>query len=323
MDQEDGRSSGGEPGSPAHPDRADGTGTRATGHVRRRARKRVPLLLLAPALILLIAFHFVPVTAGAYYSLTNWNGLSAAQFVGLGNFRELLHDPATSGALSHTLTLAFCFLIIVNALGLLLAFGLHRAVKTRHLLRALFYAPAVVSPLAVGLTWQYVLTSDGALNSLLGAVGLRSWERPWLADPSTALWTVLVVLVWQYSGLAMVIYLAGLQGIADELYEAAALDGASAVRQFRHISLPLLAPAITTCSTITLVLGLRVFDQVMALTGGGPVYATQTLATEIYNQTFVFGRYGYGAAIAVTLTVLISVLTFAQLVLLRRREKEV
>ena len=144
--------------------------------------------------------------------------------------------------------------------------------------------------------------------------------RPWPRIPHHAGWTILVVLIWQYSGLAMVIYLAGLQGISDELYEAAAVDGASLWRQFRRITLPLLAPAITASATITLIFGLRVFDQVLGLTGGGPVDSTETLATQVYKQAFAFGRFGYGAALALILTALIAVLGLAQLLLLRTGE---
>jgi raffinose/stachyose/melibiose transport system permease protein len=281
------------------------------------------VLFVLPALVMLIAFHFLPVGSGTFYAFTDWNGITTPNFTGLDNFRHILDDVHARGALLHTLEVAVLFLVIVNALGIALAVGLNRAVKSRSLLRSLFYAPSIVSPLAVGLTWQYLLTSEGLVNRVLGKVGLESWQHSWLADPDTAIWTVLLVLVWQYSGLAMVIYSAGLQTIADELYEAAALDGASQFAQFRAITLPLLAPAVTVCSTLTLVLGLRVFDQVMALTGGGPVHASDTLATQVYQETFVLGHYGYGSALALTLTVLITALSFLQLRLLRKRESEI
>jgi raffinose/stachyose/melibiose transport system permease protein len=145
-------------------------------------------------------------------------------------------------------------------------------------------------------------------------------EQAWLGDPQWALWTIWVVMVWQYSGLTMVIYLAGLQGIPDELLEAAAVDGASAWMRFRRVILPLLAPATTVCATLTLIFGLRVFEQVIALTNGGPVNASETLATQVYKQTFALGRFGYGAALALVLTGLIAVLGLAQLTLLRTRE---
>jgi raffinose/stachyose/melibiose transport system permease protein len=283
----------------------------------------VPWLLALPAVAFLVAFHFAPISVGGWYAFTDWNGLGRAHFIGLGNFRAIFRDTATRGALWHTLELAGSFLVIVNVLGLGLALGLNRAVKTRNLLRSLFYAPAIVSPLAVAFIWQYIFAYDGALNRLLNAVGLDSWTRAWIGDPRTALWTVLVVLVWQFSGLMMIIYLAGLQGIPDELYEAAAVDGASALRQFGRLTLPLLAPAVTVAATLTLIFGLRVFDQVIALTGGGPVDSSETLATEVYKQTFVLGRFGYGAALALILTALIAVLGFAQLTLLRLREARI
>lgn len=293
---------------------------------RARGRRRLalwPVLFMLPAFLLLIAFHFLPVGSGAYYAFTDWDGLTVPNFIGLDNFRQIFEDRYARGALIHTLEVAILFLIIVSTLGIALAVGLNRAVKSRNLLRSLFYAPSIVSPLAIAVTWQYLLTSRGLVNQILGWVGLTSWQHSWLADPDTAIWTVLVVLVWQYSGLAMVIYLAGLQTIPDELYEAAALDGAGRVAQFRRITFPLLGPAVTVCSTLMLVLGLRVFDQVMALTGGGPVYASDTLATQIYQETFVLGHYGYGSALALTLTIVITGLSFLQLAVLRRREREV
>jgi raffinose/stachyose/melibiose transport system permease protein len=292
---------------------------------RKAFRRRVrfwPFVFITPAVLLLLAFHFIPVGAGTYFAFTDWSGLGEANWVGIDNFVKIANDPRAQGALVRTVGVAACFLIVVNVVGIALAVGLNRAVKTRHLLRALIYAPAIISPLAVGLTWQYLLTSNGLVNQVLGAIGLEGLQRSWLADTQTAIWTVLVVLVWQYSGLAMVIYSAGLQSIQDEYYEAAALDGAGAFAQFRSITFPLLAPAITVTSTLMLVYGLRVFDQVVALTGGGPVHASETLATLVYEETFVLGNYGYGAALALTLTVLITGLSFIQLAILRRREKE-
>ena len=243
------------------------------------------------------------------------------RWVGLKNFREIVDDGTARGALWHTLELAGCFVVAVNAIGLALALGLNRAVKTRHLLRSLFFVPVALSPLAVAFIWAWIFDNNGALNRLLGDVGLSSLQRPWTGDPSTALWTILVVLVWQFSGLAMVLYLAGLQGISDELYEATLVDGASGWLRLRKVVLPLLAPAITVSVTITLIIGLRVFDQVLALTSGGPVTASETLATQVYTQTFSLGRYGYGAAFALILTALIGVIALTQLKLLRMNEQ--
>jgi raffinose/stachyose/melibiose transport system permease protein len=280
----------------------------------------VPWLLALPGVVALLAFHFLPIGFGAFYAFTNWNGLSHATWIGLQNFREIFGDERSRGALWHTLELAGCFAVIVNAIGLTLALGLHRAVKTRNLLRTLFFAPVALSPFAVALLWQWIFDYQGALNRILVDVGLGSWQRAWTNDPSTAIWTILIVMIWQYSGLAMVLYLAGLQGISDEIYEATLVDGASTWFRLRKIVLPLLAPALTVSATLTLIHGLRVFDQVKALTDGGPAGATETLTTQVYTQTFSNSRYGYGAAFSLILTTLITVMVLTQLVLLRRNE---
>lgn len=281
----------------------------------------MPWLLAVPGLLALLLFHFLPTGFGGYFAFTSWNGFSHATWVGLKNFRAIARDPIARGALWHTLELAGCFVLLVNLIGLALALGLNRAVKTRHLLRSVFFAPVAVSPLAIGFIWQWIFDNQGALNRVLGDVDLKSLERPWLGNPSTALWTILAVLVWQYSGLAMVLYLAGLQGISEEIYEATLVDGASDWLRLRKVTLPLLAPALTVSATITLVIGLRVFDQVLALTGGGPVAASETLATQVYKQTFYLGRYGYGAALALILAALIAVVAVGQLTLLRMNEE--
>jgi raffinose/stachyose/melibiose transport system permease protein len=289
---------------------------------RRRGLKEVPWLLALPALVALFAFHFAPVGFGGYYAFTDWDGLMHASWVGLRNFREIFYDPLARGVLWHTLELAGCFVVLVNAIGLALALGLNRAVKTRHLLRVLFFAPMALSPLAIAYIWQWIFFDpEGGLNRVLGDIGLSSLQRTWTGDPSTALWTILVVMVWQFSGLTMVLYLAGLRQIPDELEEAALVDGASGWVRFRKIVLPLLAPAITVSVTLTFIIGMRVFDQILALTHGGPATATETLATQVWEQTFGNGRFGYGAAFSVILAALVAGLALIQLAFLRMNEQ--
>jgi raffinose/stachyose/melibiose transport system permease protein len=281
----------------------------------------VPWALALPAFLGLVLFHFLPVAAGGYFAFTDWDGLSHANWIGLDNFREIVHDRFARAAFRHTLLLAVCFVIVVNALGLTLALALNRAVKSRHLLRALFFAPVALSPIAIAFIWGWIFDYYGVLNQLLDALGLESFQRSWTGDPQWALWTIFVALVWQYTGLAMVLYLAGLQAISDDIYEATMVDGASPWLRFRRVVLPLLAPAVTVSATMTLIIGLRVFDQVQGLTGGGPVDASETLARQVYQQAFVNGHYGYGAAVALVLTALITVLAVFQLTLLRANEQ--
>jgi raffinose/stachyose/melibiose transport system permease protein len=151
---------------------------------------------------------------------------------------------------------------------------------------------------------------------------LGSLQRAWVADPAAALWTVFVVLVWQFSGLMMMFYLAGLYSIPDDIDEAAAVDGAGPLALVRHVTLPLLAPSITVSLTFSAIVGLRVFDQVVALTNGGPAGVTETLATQVYKQTWTLGRFGYGAAFALLLSLFVAIVAIGQLVILRSRERQ-
>jgi len=296
--------------------------SRWAGRLRRRGLDEVPWLFALPAVVALFAFHFVPIVFGGYYAFTDWDGLSHASWVGLQNFRRIAGDQFARSVLWHTLELATCFVLLVNAIGLALALALNRAVKTRNVLRVIFFAPVALSPLAISFVWQWIFVPQGALNRVLDAAGLSSLQRDWLGDPSTALWMVLVVMVWQFTGLAMVLYLAGLQQIPEEIEEAALVDGASDWLRLRKIVLPLLAPAITVSVTLTFIIGMRVFDQILGLTGGGPaVGQTETLGTQIYEQLFQFGRYGYGAAFSVVLTVIVLGLALLQLIFLRMNER--
>lgn len=288
---------------------------------RERSLIGVPLWWALPGIGFVVVFIYVTFAAGAWYAFTDWNGVSAAaKWVGIANFREIFSDPAARGALWHTLELTAAFVVVVNVIGLGLALALHRTVRTRNLLRALFFAPVVLSPLAVSYIWQFIFAYTGPLNHFLGAIGLHAWEKAWVGDPHWALWTIFVVMVWQFAGLAMTLYLAGLQTIPEELDEAAAVDGASTWFRLRRVTLPLLAPALTISITLMTISGLRVFDQVVGLTAGGPANASETLATQLYEQGFVNGRFGYGAAFGLVLTLLVALVSITQVVVLRRRE---
>jgi len=302
--------------------------TAAVPAQRRRLRglrvwspaRSVPWVIALPGIFGLLAFHIAPAIAGAYYSFTNWNGSTKAKWVGLHNYSSILGSSATRDVLWHTLEIAGAMFVGANLLGLGLALGLNRMVKTRSLLRTLFFLPVAASPISIAFTWQYIFQYDGPLNRLLGTLGLHSLEQDWLGDPRWAIWTIVVVLIWQFSGLTMVVYLAGLQSIPDELIEASVVDGASQWTRLRRLVLPLLLPAIAINGTITIVFGLRIFDQVLGLTGGGPVEATQTLATQVWTDAFSYGEFGYGAAFSLILAALVILVSGIQLLALRRLE---
>jgi raffinose/stachyose/melibiose transport system permease protein len=288
---------------------------------RSRRRRGAPLFWAIPGLVLTVAVHFVAVGAGAWYAFTDWNGISAtANWVGLRNFHEIFESAVARSALWHTLELSAVYVVVVNLIGLGLALALNRTVKSRNVLRALFFAPFVLSPLATAFIWRFIFDFSGPLNGFLHSVGLSSWERPWLGDPDVALWVVAAVFVWQNAGLTMSFYLAGLQGIPADLDEAAAVDGASMLLRLRAVTIPMLAPAMTISVAFTTIQAFRIFDTVVGLTNGGPGTATETLTTQLFTQGFAANRFGYAAAFALVLVFLIAAVSMTQIMVLRARE---
>src|SRR5947209_4810524 len=272
-----------------------------------------------PAVALMLALIYATTASGAFYAFTNWTGIGSFDFVGVKNFTKIFRTPELAGALVNTLILAFGFLVVTNILGLLFALALNRGLKSRFVLRTLLFMPVVIAPIAVSYIWKFIFAFHGPLNQTLGAIGLKSWQHDWLGDAHLALWCVLAVMVWQSVGFAMVIYLAGLATVPQEMEEAAALDGASTFARFRHITVPMIQPSIAIATTLMLIQGLRVFDQVLALTGGGPAGSTQPLGTEVYQPGFVLNNFGFGAALALVLSVIILVFTVIQQYVTRDR----
>ncbi|SLK03841.1 carbohydrate ABC transporter permease [Arthrobacter sp. P2b] len=265
-----------------------------------------------PGIALVVAIHYVATGIGGFFAFTNWTGIGSFKITGWANFEAIFKDTTKVGALSNTLFLAFGSVLLGNIAGLVIALGLNRVLKTRYILRTLFFMPVVLSPLATAYIWKYIFDFDGPLNALLTAIGAGDQAKPWLADPQWAIWTVLVVLVWSSTGFAMVIFMAGLAGVPVEVEEAAAIDGANLWQRFRNVTLPAIRPAVAIATTLGIVQGLRVFDPIMALTGGGPAGATETLATQVYKQAFALGNFGGGAALALVLAAIILIFAVLQ-----------
>jgi raffinose/stachyose/melibiose transport system permease protein len=265
-----------------------------------------------PAILLVIGVHYVATLTGGFFAFTNWTGLGDWEFIGVENFVRIFNDPLMLGAVWNTLFLAFGSVILTNVFGLLFALAINRMLKTRYILRTLIFMPVVLSPLAVSYVWKFIFDYNGPINGVLRAMGLGEFAKAWVADPTWAIWTVLIVIVWQNTGFAMVIYMAGLAAVPVEIEEAAAIDGAGLRQRFWHVTFPSIRPAVAIATTLGLVNGLRVFDQIMALTGGGPAGATETLATQVYKESFALGNFGYGAALALVLTLIILVFAVVQ-----------
>ena len=286
----------------------------------RRVHAAPPWWFTVPALLLFAFVVLVPSARGVYYAFTDWDGLDPDfAVIGLDNFTAIAGDPDATRAIWHTLLIAVAITVIQNGLGLLLALGVNTMIKSRNFLRALLFAPAVIAQIVTAYLWRNLLSPDGAVNSVLGAFGMEG--KNWLGDPDLALWMIVLVVVWQYAGYSMVIFIAGLQSIPKEIYEAAAIDGSGPVRRFWSVVRPLLAPALTINLMLSIIGGIKLFDQVFALTGGGPGHATDTISTLIYKDAFTLGEFGYSIALAVVLTAIVAVASAGQYAVLSRNEK--
>lgn len=286
---------------------------------KRRTRRAGPrssrtlVLFVVPALAFYLFSVLVPSIQGMGYAFTDWTGLSRdVSFVGLDQFIKVFQDPASSGAVTRTVFLAIGITIIQNLIGLLLALGVFSRIRSRQVLRVLFFAPAVIAPIATAYLWQYMFAPTGPLNSALEAAGLSALKQEWLGDPDLVLWSIIIVVVWQFAGYSMVIFLAGLESIPNEMLEAAMLDGAGSLQRFWYVVRPMLAPSFTVAIMLSVIGGLKLFDQVYILTGGGPGNASQTMSTLIYKNAFQYADFAYSIAMAVVLTILVAVLSGVQ-----------
>lgn len=287
--------------------------------IRRRKKPATALmpkstLLFAVPAILFYAFVLVvPTLRGSVYAFTNWDGLNEAfDFVGLRNFEAIFGNADAMQAVINTLVIAVVTTVAANVIGLLLAVLLHTNIKSRNVLRVFFFAPAVLTPVVTAYLFKYIFAPLGPLNGVLDAMGLSVLKQDWLGDANWALVAIMIVVVWQQSGYAMVIYLAGLQGVPAELLEAAAVDGAGPLRRFWSVTRPLLAPAVTISVMLILIHGLKIFAEVWIMTGGGPGNATNSLSTLIYKNAFQFGLFGSSIAMALVLLVMVAVISAIQ-----------
>lgn len=291
-----------------------GLGTSEARSVRssrsRHHRWNAPWWFIIPGLAFYLFVIIVPGAQGAVYAFTSWDGLSSTKvFIGFQNFVTIFTDQLALQTIRQTLEITVAITIGLVVFGLGLAVALHTALKSRNILRVLFFAPVVIAPVMIAYLWQFILAPFGALNTVLGTIGLPKLELSWLGSPSIAIWSVAAVIIWQYSGYAMVIFIAGLESIPPEVNEAALVDGASAYQRFRYITFPLLSPAFVIVLTLALIMGLKQFETVWIMTQGGPGNATQTLATLIYQEAFSLDQFGYATALALVLSIIVMIIS--------------
>ncbi|NLU68988.1 sugar ABC transporter permease [Streptomyces sp. HNM0574] len=272
--------------------------------------RAVGYLYVLPALALYGLFLLFPFGQTVWLSLLHWDGLTVATWAGLDNYRALLADPQLRAPFLHALVLLLFYALLPVLIGLLLASSLSRfAVRGATFFRTVFFLPQVLAMVVVGVAWRSVLAPDGLLNDVLRGLGLDGAARSWLGDPAWALPSVGVIGTWVGTGLCLVLFLSGTRRIPRELYEAARLDGAGAVREFFAVTLPGLRPEIAVALTLTIVAGLRNFDLVYITTSGGPGNATSVPAYEVYHRAFETNEVGTASAMGVGLTILIFALT--------------
>ncbi|MFF5204752.1 carbohydrate ABC transporter permease [Streptosporangium sp. NPDC000396] len=295
---------------------------------RPRGRPRGPglwhfLTFAAPGTLVYLCLVLLPIALSFGYSLTNRSLLRPeAEFVGLRNYRLLLEDETFLESLRVTTILTLIVIVVPNALGLAVAVLLDRRGWLYNALRAVFFTPMVISSVVISVIWTRVLADDGPLNQALRAAGVSD-PPGWLSDPDIALYSLASIVCWQMLGFCVVVYLAGLQGIPQELSEAAAIDGAGPVRRFRSVTWPLLAPALTINTVVMLISAFKVFDHVKVITNGGPgTGTTATVAFVVLQEGFVENRTGYASAEAMVMLLLIATLSVVTLRFLRRRETQ-
>lgn len=269
-------------------------------------------LFLLPSAIPLFIFRIIPMIASAWISLNEWNMIGPMEWVGLKNYKDLLTSPETWQILGHTLLYLIGYLPLVFFGGLLIAAALNRRMRARGLLRAAYFVPVVTSWVAVALVWQWLLNpSNGLVNHVLGILHLP--QPGWWTDPTWAMPSVILASAWKDLGFVMVILLAGLQAIPQEIEEAAMVDGANAWRRFWSITFPLLTPSIFFVVVISLINGFQVFDQVNVMTGGGPSGASQVVVGKIYDLSFRYGEAGMASALSWILFAIILIITAIQM----------
>ena len=280
-------------------------------------RATVVSLFLLPSLLPLVAFMVLPMIASLGLTGFEWSLLRPPRFVGLDNFIRLIGDPSFHAAVLHTAQFLAGYLPLVMVGGLGLALALNQSLRGLAIFRTAYFVPVVTSWVVVALMWKWLLNpGSGIVNWALGLVGVSG--PGWWTDPAWAMPSIILASAWKDLGFVMVIFLAGLQAIPNDYYEAAAVDGAGRWHRFRHVTLPLLSPATFFVLIISLINGFQVFDQVWVMTEGGPAGASSVVVTEIVRNAFSYGQFGYAAAMSWVLFAAILIVTLLQFRLQRR-----
>lgn len=274
--------------------------------------KKAICIFVAPAFLMFVIILVIPIFQMIYYSFCDYAALTPPKFIGLDNYKKLLTNDSTFRiALKNSIFFMIFSAVSQQVVGLLLAVLLTNIPKGRNLFKNIYYLPCVLSSAALGLLWAFMFNPKIGINQLLAKFGI---EGPlWLMESSgfivLPMWVIAFVALWQYVGQNMMLYMAQITGISKDIYEAAAIDGASKVKAFRYITMPLVKPMVITSLSLNCIGSLKFFDLVYNMTQGGPNHRTEVLATQLYAEGFNYFKYGYASAISVILLILCLVVT--------------
>ena len=288
-----------------------------------RTERLIPYIFIAPAMALFAVFSVYAFLYMSGLSLFEWDGigrLSLQAFVGLDHYVSVIfHDPVFWKSFGQAATITVLALVIQNSLALALAISVNTKIRLSGFYRTLFFLPPIISEIVVGLVWAWIYDGNyGVFNEVLKAVGLGAWARSWLADPNTAIYAVAMIHMWKGFGWGFVIFLAGLQTIPTELYEAATVDGANAWFRFRHITMPLLMPVFAVVSVLTILGTMQIFALIMATTQGGPAFHTEVPITRIMASMLGSSRLGYACAQGIVFGLILLSVSLLQMGLSKR-----
>ena len=286
----------------------------------KNERKRTFLLITIPILALFICFNTIPLIRGVIYSFTNFKGFGSYDWVGLRNYIDLFQDPRVGGSYLFTFKLAICSTIVTNVISLVLALGLNSKIRAKGFFRAAYFLPNVLGALVVGYVFQYLFTYIlPAFGQMIGSGTLSS---SLLSNEKTAWIAIMIVCCWQNIAMNTIIYISGLQTVPQDVYEAGALDGATGWQQFRYLTFPLIIPFFSINMVLCIKNFLMVFDQIMAMTKGGPAQSTESISYLIYNNGMSGGQFGFQSANAVIFFIVIVALSAAQMKISSRKEEQ-
>lgn len=274
-------------------------------------------LFLAPVLISLGLVVVIPFLSGLYFSFTDWDGLTSSTFVGLSNYIELFHNKSFLNALWFTIKISVVLVVLINIFGLLLSMLVTRKLKSSSFLRTIFFMPNLIGGLILGFIWQFIFLN--VFSHIGNSLGIDSLQG-WLSTSGTGFWGIVILTIWQMSGYIMIIYIAYIQNIPNELIEAADIDGASAWQKFRHVTFPLVAPAFTVSMFLTLSNSFQIYDQNLSLTDGGPYDSTQMLAMDIVKTAYNQNDMSLAQAKGVIFFIIVAIIALSQVYYNKKRE---